>query len=37
LNPYTRVKFNYIRAALEDLDTGNSLTDIYGMRFDYDF
>ncbi len=37
LNPHTRVKFNYIRAALDDLNKGNSLTDIYGMRFDYDF
>ena len=37
LNPYTRWKFNYIRAFLEDERKGNSLTDAYGMRFDYDF
>ena len=37
LNPYTRWKFNYVRAFLEDDRTGNSLTDAYGMRFDYDF
>ncbi len=37
LNPYTRWKFNYVRAFLEDTRVGNSLTDIYGMRFDYDF
>jgi phosphate-selective porin OprO/OprP len=37
LNPYTRWKFNYIRAFLEDKRAGNSITDAYGMRFDYDF
>lgn len=37
LNPYTRWKFNYVRAFLEDTRFGNSLTDIYGTRFDYDF
>jgi phosphate-selective porin OprO/OprP len=37
LNPYTRWRFNYIRAFLEDERAGNSLTDAYGMRFDYDF
>ena len=37
LNPYTRWKFNYVRAFLEDERKGNSLTDAYGMRFDYDF
>jgi phosphate-selective porin OprO/OprP len=37
LNPYTRWKFNYVRAFLEDDRVGNSLTDAYGMRFDYDF
>jgi phosphate-selective porin OprO/OprP len=37
LNPYTRWKFNYIRASLEDRRAGNSLTDMYGMRFDFDF
>jgi phosphate-selective porin OprO/OprP len=36
LNPYTRLKFNYVRAFLEDDLVGNSLTDAYGMRFDYD-
>jgi phosphate-selective porin OprO/OprP len=37
LNPYTRMKFNYIRAFLEDARFGNSMTDAYGLRFDYDF
>jgi phosphate-selective porin OprO/OprP len=39
LNPYTRMKFNYIHAFLQDSrpDAGNSLTDMFGMRFDYDF
>ena len=37
LNPYTRWKFNYIRAFLEDERRGNSLTDAYGMRIDFDF
>jgi phosphate-selective porin OprO/OprP len=37
LNPYTRWKFNYVRAFLEDERAGNSLTDAYGMRFDFDF
>ena len=37
LNPYTRMKFNYIRAFLEDTRVGNSLTDAYGIRFDYEF
>ena len=45
LNPYTRAKFNYVRAFLEDsrIDRttgqpiGNSLTDLYGMRFDFEF
>jgi phosphate-selective porin OprO/OprP len=37
LNPYTRWKFNYIRAFLQDDRVGNSLTDAYGMRIDYDF
>jgi phosphate-selective porin OprO/OprP len=39
LNPYTRWKFNYIRAFLEDTRTnkGNSMTDAYGMRIDFDF
>ena len=39
LNPYTRWKFNYVRAFLEDTKTnkGNSMTDAYGMRIDFDF
>ena len=37
LNPYTRWKFNYIRAFLEDERKGNSLTDAYGMRIDFEF
>jgi phosphate-selective porin OprO/OprP len=39
LNPYTRMKFNYVHAFLQDIrpDAGNSLTDGFGMRFDYDF
>jgi phosphate-selective porin OprO/OprP len=37
LNPYTRWKFNYIRAFLQDERKGNSLTDAYGMRIDFDF
>ena len=39
LNPYTRWKFNYIRAFLEDSRTNssNSMTDAYGMRIDFDF
>lgn len=39
LNPYTRWKFNYVRAFLEDsrVDKGNSMTDAYGIRIDFDF
>jgi phosphate-selective porin OprO/OprP len=37
INPYTRWKFNYVRAFLQDDRVGNSLTDAYGMRFDFDF
>ena len=37
LNPYTRWKFNYIRAFLEDERNGNSLTDAYGTRIDFEF
>ena len=39
LNPYTRWKFNYVRAFLEDsrVNKGNSMTDAYGMRIDFDF
>lgn len=36
-NPYTRVKFNYIRAYLNDPQTGRSVTDIYGARMDFEF
>lgn len=37
LNPYTRWKFNYVRAFLEQTDQGNSHTDAFGMRFDFEF
>ena len=37
LNPYTRWKFNYVRAFLQDQQKGNSLTDAYGVRVDFDF
>jgi len=37
LNRYTRAKFNYIHAFLEDTRNGNSNTDIYGVRVDYEF
>jgi phosphate-selective porin OprO/OprP len=39
LNPYARWKFNYVRAFLEDTraSKGNSMTDAYGMRIDFDF
>jgi phosphate-selective porin OprO/OprP len=37
LNKYTRMKFNYIRAFLQDTEVGNSLTDIWGGRFDFEF
>jgi|688.fasta_scaffold176190_1 phosphate-selective porin OprO/OprP len=37
LNPFTRLKFNYIRANLDDLSVGKSKTDAFGMRFDFDF
>jgi len=36
-NPYTRVRFNYIRAWLDDTAFGKSATDIYGMRMDFEF
>jgi len=36
-NAYTRVKFNYIRAYLNDPQTGRSVTDIYGARMDFEF
>jgi len=37
LNPYTRLKANYVRAFLQDTAAGNSHTDAFGMRFDIDF
>ena len=38
LNSYTRWKFNYIRAFLEDQrQGGNSMTDAYGTRIDFEF
>ncbi len=37
LNPYTRMKVNYVRAFLEDTAAGNSLTDAFGMRFDVEY
>lgn len=37
LNPYTRVKCEYILAQLDRPPVGQSDTHIYGMRFDIDF
>lgn len=37
LNPYARMKFNYIRAFLDDPVDGSSTTDAYGMRVDFEF
>jgi phosphate-selective porin OprO/OprP len=37
LNPYTRMKFNFVRAFLEDTTAGNSHTDAFGMRFDVEY
>ena len=37
LNKYTRMKFNYIRAFLEDSAAANTQTDIWGGRFDVEF
>jgi phosphate-selective porin OprO/OprP len=37
LNPYSRVKINYVRAFLEDTRVGNSLTDAFGLRLDTEF
>jgi phosphate-selective porin OprO/OprP len=37
LNPYARVKFNYVRAFLEDTRVGNSMTDAFGLRLDTEF
>lgn len=36
-NAYTRVKFNYIRAYLDDTQFGRSVTNIYGVRMDFEF
>ena len=36
-NPYTRVRFNYIRAYLDDAVFGPSVTNIWGMRMDFEF
>jgi phosphate-selective porin OprO/OprP len=37
LNPYTRVKWEYIYAMLDRAPVGNSFAQIGGMRFDIDF
>ena len=37
LNPHTRLKFNFVRASVDDLSVGKSKTDAFGMRFDFDF
>lgn len=37
LNPYTRVKWEYIYAMLDRAPVGNSFAQIAGMRFDMDF
>jgi phosphate-selective porin OprO/OprP len=37
LNPYTRVKWEYIVAHLDRPPGGDSITHIAGMRFDIDF
>ena len=37
LNPYTRVKWEYIRADLTNQSSGHTTTHIVGMRFDIDF
>jgi phosphate-selective porin OprO/OprP len=37
LNPYSRVKINYVRAFLEDTRVGNSMTDAFGLRLDTEF
>jgi phosphate-selective porin OprO and OprP len=37
LNPYTRVKWEYIYAMLDRAPVGNSFAQIGGMRFDMDF
>jgi phosphate-selective porin OprO/OprP len=37
LNPYTRVRWEYIHALLDRAPVGNSAAQIFGMRFDIDF
>ncbi|MGD9720428.1 MAG: porin [Pirellulales bacterium] len=37
LSAYARVKFNYIRAFLDDATVGRSATNIYGLRLDFEF
>ena len=37
LNPYTRVKWEYIHADLDRVPFGDSTTHIFGMRADIDF
>ena len=37
MNPNTRMRFNFIRAFLDDPLQGKSATNIYGLRFDFDF
>jgi phosphate-selective porin OprO/OprP len=36
-NAYARMKFNYIRAFLQDEATGRSATNIFGVRMDFEF
>jgi phosphate-selective porin OprO and OprP len=37
LNPYTRVRWEYIHAMLDRAPVGDSFAQIFGMRFDMDF
>lgn len=37
LNPYTRVRWEYIYAMLDRAPVGDSFAQIFGMRFDMDF
>jgi phosphate-selective porin OprO/OprP len=37
LTSYARMKFNYIRAFLDDPLEGRSITNIYGLRLDFEF
>ncbi|MFM8577752.1 MAG: OprO/OprP family phosphate-selective porin [Planctomycetaceae bacterium] len=37
LSPHARAKLNYVLASLDDPFDGTSLTNNYGMRFDFDF